>query len=522
VADPDVVVIGAGHNGLICAAYLARSGLCVHVVERRRIAGGCAATEEMAPGVNVSRCFCDHVMLYTTPIPTELELEKYGLENIPFDPFHYAPSIGSEGLVFWKDLEPTVEAIAERSPRDAAAYRRFVQQWGELFHWLEPVLLGSPQPSAVGWRMTKRPMHALRGLFKLPLLQRASSASVKSLLDGTFDDPHLKGVLAFITAGMAGLPPSAPQSALLAFGAVLPHLVGVRRPRGGSGGLIRALVAFIERHRGTVRTGTAVDRIRVENGAVRAVQLAGGEEISARRVVAACDPATTFLRLLSPDVVPRAIRSGIERLQIANGFALKVDYLIERLPDWAPHRRISPTQQAAATKLICPSMEYLEASYSEYLQKQNPHAPALLVGSPTALDPGLAPDHQHLLTVETRYSPYELAGRISWQAIRDSEARRLLELLQSYFVSDLGTAVRLTIPQTPKDLERDLGLPRGHITHLDVSPAQTLHRRPIRELSNYRAPISGLYLTGAGTHPGGGIWGAPGHNTAHELLADIA
>ena len=520
--DPDVIVIGAGHNGLICAAYLARSGLRVQVVERRRIAGGCAATEEMAPGVKVSRCFCDHVTLHTTPIPTELELERYGLENLSFDPFHYAPSAQGEGLVFWKDLERTADAIAERNPKDARAYRRFVREWGELFEWLQPVLLGSPRPAAVTWRMAKRPMHALRGLSKLPLIQRALKASLKNLLDETFEDPHLKGVLAFITAGMAGLPPSAPQSAMLAFGAALPHLVGIRRPRGGSGGLIRALVGALERHGGTVRTGAAAARVQVADGAVRSVRLVDGEEIGARFVVAACDPLTTFKRLLDPDAVPQEIRSALSRVRVANGVALKVEYLIDRLPEWAPHPRITPGEQAAATKLICPSIDHLERAYAEYLEKRNPRAPALLVGTATALDPGLVPDNQHLLTVETRYSPYELQGNVPWSSIREAEARRMLELLQPCLASDLTTAVRLTIPQTPEDLERDLGLPRGQITHLDVSPEQRLHRRPIPQLSGYRTPIRGLYLTGAGTHPGGGIWGAPGRNTAHVVLEDVA
>jgi phytoene dehydrogenase-like protein len=520
--DPDVVVIGAGHNGLICAAYLARAGLRVQVVERRQIAGGCAATEEMAPGVRISRCFCDHLTLHTTPIPTELELERYGLENLSADPFHYAPSDGDEGLVFWKDLERTTDAIAERNPKDARAYRRFVREWGKLFESLQPVLLGSPRPAAVGRRMAKRPRHALGVLSKLPLLQRASKASLKSLLDETFEDPHLKGVLAFITAGMAGLSPSAPQSALLAFSAVLPHRVGVRRPRGGSGGLIRALVACLEHHGGTVRTGAAAERIEVTNSTVRAVRLADGEEISARLVVAACDPLTTFQRLLDPDVVPEAIRVALSKVRVANGFAMKVEYLIDGLPEWAPHRSITAAEQAAATKLICPSIDYLEAAYTEYLEKRNPGAPALLVGTASAMDPGLVPANHHLLTVETRYSPYELERNQRWSSIRDTEARRYLQLLQPFLAADLRTAVQLTIPQTPEDLERDLGLPRGHITHLDVSPEQMLHRRPIPQLSGYRTPLRGLYLTGAGTHPGGSIWGAPGYNAAHQLLADIA
>jgi phytoene dehydrogenase-like protein len=522
MSDPDVVVVGAGHNGLICAAYLARAGLRVRVVERRQIAGGCAATEEMAPGVRISRCFCDHLMLYTTPIPSELELERHGLENLSPDPFHCAPCVGGEGLVFWRDVEHTVDAIAEHNRKDARAYRRFVREWGDLFERLQPVFLGSPRPAAVGRRMAKRPGDVLGVLSKSPLLWRASKASLKSLLDETFEDPHLKGVLAFNTAGIAGLPPNAPASALLSFGAVLPHRVGVRHPRGGSGGLIQALLTCLEHHGGTVSTGATVRRIEATNGTVRAVRLEDGEEVNTRLVVAACDPLTTFQRLLNPDAVPAAIRHALSKVQVANGFAMKVDYLIDRRPEWKPDRSVTAEEQAAATKVICPSMTYLGSAYTEYLQKRNPRAPALLVGTPTVMDPELAPASQHVLTVETRYSPYQLTDNQRWSDLGDVEAHRYLELLRPFLDADLQDAVQMIIPQTPEDLQHDLGLPHGHITHLDVTPGQSLHRRPIPRLAGYKTPIRGLYLTGAGTHPGGSIWGAPGYNTAHRVLADIA
>jgi beta-carotene ketolase (CrtO type) len=217
----DVVVIGAGHNGLICATYLARAGLRVQVIERRVIPGGCTATEEMAPGVRISRCFCDHLFLYTTPIPEELALAQYGLSNIEFDPYHYAPSLEDEGLLFWKDAEHTAEAIGRRNRNDARAYGRFVRQWSELFQWLQPILLGSPTPGASTRRMIQNPWRALQGLKKLPLLQRAQKGSIRDLLDATFEDTHLKGLLAFATAGIAGQPPNAPGSAFLAIAAVM-------------------------------------------------------------------------------------------------------------------------------------------------------------------------------------------------------------------------------------------------------------------------------------------------------------
>jgi phytoene dehydrogenase-like protein len=520
VASPHVIVIGGGHNGLICAAYLARAGVSVQVLERRDIPGGCTATEEMAPGVWVNRCQCDHLFLYTTPIPAELELRRYGLENIEADPCHWAPELDGEGLVFWKDVERTADAIGRRSARDARAYLRFVRQWSEIFEWLQPILLGPPTPTATLRRMLRRPGRALAGLRRLPILLRPQSASVRDVLDATFEGEQLKGVLAFFSAALAGLRPSAPGSAMFCFAIVVHHLAGARRPRGGSGGLVRALVAAIEAHGGSVLTGAAVERIRVESGALRGVLLQSGEEIAARSVVAACDPQTTFLRLLEPAAVPTKVRKAIEQLQIANGVALKIDYKIDRLPQWPPHPLVTPDQLLRATAYISPSVEYLETAYADYARRRNSRWPALIVSTPTAADPSLSRDRSHLLTVETRYAPYELEPGHSWQELGEGESRRLFEMLQLYAPNLMG-AQRLPIVQSPVDLERDLGLPRGNMVHIDASPSQNLARRPLPGLANYRTPIRGLYLTGAGTHPGGGVWGAPGHNAAREILRDL-
>ena len=171
-SDPDVIVIGAGHNGLIAAAYLAKAGLRVLVLERRAIPGGCVATEEMAPGMWVNRCHCDHTLLHTTPIPAELDLAAHGLENIECDPGHYAPRLNDEGLVFWRDVERTADEIGRRSAKDARAYRRFVTQWLDLFRWIQPVLMGDPSPLQSARRMLRTPGRSLAGLRRLPLLQR--------------------------------------------------------------------------------------------------------------------------------------------------------------------------------------------------------------------------------------------------------------------------------------------------------------------------------------------------------------
>jgi phytoene dehydrogenase-like protein len=258
----------------------------------------------------------------------------------------------------------------------------------------------------------------------------------------------------------------------------------------------------------------------VEAGEVRAVRLIEGEEIEARTVVAACDPQTTFLRLLDPDVLPSKIREAIKRLQIANGVAMKVDYLINQPPAWKAHPLANREERERATVYVCPSIDYLEAAYGDYHSKRNPRMPALMMSAPSVADSSLVDEGLHLLTVETRYTPYALDGGSAWSAIRQEEGEQLFEFVQQY-APNLAGAKQLQIVQTPEDLERDLALPQAQLTHIDQTASQSLSRRPIPGLADYRAPISGLYLTGAGTHPGGGVWGAPGRNAAHEILADL-
>lgn len=515
------IIIGAGHNGLIAAAYLAKAGVRVTVLERRPIPGGGAATEEMAPGVRVNRGHADHVLLHTTPILEELGLAAHGLEHLAIDPFHCAPRLNDHGLVFWQDVDRTADAIGTHSARDARAYRTFVRQWGEMFQWLQPALLGDPAPGQVARRMLRSPGRTLAGLRRLPLWQRARTASMRDLLDATFEHMHLKGVLAFATAAAVGQSPTAPGSALFALAAAVPHLVGVRRPRGGSGALVSALVNVIEAHGGRVRTDAEVHRILVEDGAVRGVQLKDAEDIAAPTVVAGCAPQTTFLRLLDHQVVPSHVRAALERVQVASGFALKVDYVLDRLPEWSAHPAVTGAEQTRATSIICPSLEYLEAAFADYQQQRSPRWPALRVSTPSSADAGFVREGRHLLSVEVRYAPYQLDGGVSWHAVRQQEGERLFTFLQQY-APNLAGAEQLRIVQTPEDLERDFGWPRAHPWHLDAIAGQLLHRRPAPGLGSYRTPIRGLYLTGAGTHPGGGVWGAPGRNAAHVVLADLA
>ncbi len=411
-----------------------------------------------------------------------------------------------------------VRAVSQR----AGSHREADNEWScaAADEFPGSFLLGSPRAWPATRRMLRHPAQALLGLRHVPLLARAQRASASELLEATFEDRLLKGVLAFHIAGLPGVSPSAPGSAAFGFGAVLHHLVGMWRPRGGSGGLVRALVAAIEAHGGVVRAGAPVQKICVQARSARAVRLADGEEIEARTLVAACDPQTTFLRLLEPQSVPPKVLRAIERLEIANGYALKVDYLIDRLPEWRPHSLARSEDQARATAYMSPSVEALEAAYRDYEKLENPRQPALIVSTPTAADVDLAPSGSHLLTVETRYTPYRLGRGRTWQSAREEVGDQLFRIVQQY-APNLAGAQRQRCVQTPEDLERDLGLPRCQILHIDPSAAQSLGRRPLPSLADYRTPIRGLYLTGAGTHPGGGVWGAPGHNAAQEILADL-
>ncbi len=533
-ADYDAILIGGGHNGLITACYLAQAGRRVLVCDGRTRPGGAVNTEELFPGFRLDTCSTFHIMIHLTPILRELDLGRFGLRYMRHDPVVYAPFPGGRSLVFWRDLDKTCQSIAGWSERDAETYRRFIRQW---WHFNQPVFdsfLAPPSPGNLAGLIARQTMRdKMRGRSDPSMdgmeLLRKTLMSYGRLLEETFETPELRAALAWLAA-QSGPPPNELGSAELAGTLVIYHKVGLTRPVGGSGRLSEALVACLEHYGGRFAGGQAVRRILLTGGRAAGVELADGTRLTAPVVVSNAHVQTTLLDLLPSDALPDDLRGKVAALRTGNGIGMTLRCAADALPDWSGYaadgagRALDPTVNIhAGMQLICPSVDYLQQAYEDAAQGRPAARPALVVMTPSALDPTPAPAGKHVLYIWAQYHPYELrdGGAAAWDSIREREADRLLATLGEYAPNFPGAVhERQIYIQSPLDLERNVGFRRGNIMHLDMSLDQMFMFRPLPELSDYRTPVPGLYLTGASTHPGGGVCGASGRNTAQIVLAD--
>ncbi len=516
--DYDVVMIGAGHNALVCAGYLAQAGYRVAVIERRHKVGGAVVTEEIIPGFKFDLGGSAHILINHTPIVHDLNLTAYGLDYIDLDPLFFAPFPDNSHLTLWKDVEKTCQSIAEVSPADAEAYRQFIDEWQPIAHGMVEAFLHAPTPLNLGRYM----------IWGSGLARAAPMEQLKDILSGygqvvrqRFSSPQLQALIAWMAA-QSGPPPGEPLSAPFALWHPMYHVSGMKRPRGGSGMLTQALARMIEAYGGDIITSTPIKRILVQAGRAYGVETEKGETVTGRVVVSGAHIHTT-LRLLGEDTPPVA-RRLLERARVGNGFGMIVRYAMNALPDYTALP--SPPDGAAgaqhtALQFICPDLQYLENAYADYLTGKPARDPALIAMTFSAADSTLAPSGKHTLFLWGQYYPYELASGESWDMIGDAVADQMLNTLAQY-APNVKDAVIGRLVETPLYLERELGLLRGNVMHLEMSVDQMFMLRPALTMSNYRGPLPGLYLTGASTHPGGGIMGAAGRNAAATLLHDLS
>jgi phytoene dehydrogenase-like protein len=531
VGELDVAVVGAGHNALVAAAYLARAGKRVAVFERAARAGGAVQTrDDVFAGYRIDVGSSAHILIHLTPILEELELARYGLHYLDCDPWAWYPLEDGRALEFWRSIDRTCESIAAVSPRDAAAYRRFCDTWRPLSEAVLEVFLGPPQAGRMAWKLARS--GGLPGGRRTGLHTVLGSA--RALLEATFEHPAVRAAMEWLAA-QSGSPPTELGTAPLAGWQPLYHRSGVQRAVGGSGALADALVACIRDHGGEVHTAAPVRRIVVENGCAVGVEVGAGAEpgaalgaparpalkpefVPARAVLAGCHVATTFGRLLADAPEAASLRRRVARARVGNGFGMILRCTTSELPRYAG----APGDGSAGAmhrglQLLCPPEPYLDHTYADYLRDEPAREPAVVAMTWTAVDPSLAPAGKHLLFAWAQYHPYALAGGASWGHIREHEAERILAAVSRFAPNVPGCVERMHI-QTPVDLERELGLLSGNVMHLEMGLDQMFCFRPTPELCGYATPLPGLFLTGASTHPGGGVFGASGRNAAKVVL----
>jgi phytoene dehydrogenase-like protein len=514
-------VVGAGHNGLVAACYLARAGLAVEVVEADDVLGGAVSTVERWPGVMADRGSSAHVIIRSSGIPEELELGRFGLRYVDCDPWGFAPAprpgaAGPDGvpLVLSTDLDATCASIAAAcGAEDAAAYRRFVEVWRPRARAV--VAAFAQRPTAGRLARAFWPLGAPSdGHPRTPGGELAADflSSGDVLLDRWFTSERLKAALAWFGA-QSGPPMSEPGTAAMVGWVALLHDVPPGHPVGGSGALTAALRRRLEADGGRVALGDAAARLLVEDGRVAGVETASGRRLRAPAVVAACHVLAT--RDLAGPAAPPSLADA--HPDLGNGFGLVVRALTDAPPAYPG---VPPGVSSAGLQLLCTDRAQLAAAAGDWRAGRMPREPVPLAMCFTPSDDTLAPPGQHVVTVWGQWYPYRPADGADWAERAQAEADRLIGAVDRW-APGFAASVRDTYVQTPVRLEQELRLLHGNVMHVEMGLASMFSLRPTPALAGQRVPgLPGLYLAGASTHPGGGVSGHSGRTAARLLLAD--
>ena len=519
----DAIVIGGGHNGLVTAAYLARAGRKVLVLERRERLGGAAVTEEIFPGFRFSM-FSYVVSLLRPEIIRDLDLPGHGLHILPLEST-VTPMLNGDYFAAWSDHDQTRAELVRHSPLDAEAYDEYGRLMYHMAHAVKPILgMVPPDPTSLSPR-------DLRGLLKVGkhfrglgaeqfhALHKLMTMSSADFLDEWFETDVLKATKS--ASGIIGtfLGPRSPGTAYVLLHHYMGELDGVFRAwgfaKGGTGSVSEAIGAAARRFGAEVRGSAGVAQVLVKGGRAVGVVLENGEEIRARTVLSSLDPHRTFLQMVEAKHLPDDFLGDIRRFTF-RGSSGKVNLALGALPDFTCMPGFGPHLRGAMS--ISPSMEYVERAYDDAKYGEFSREPYMDIVIPSLIDPGMAPPGKHVMSIFVQYAPYQLNG--GWtDAKREAFGDAVIGALER-FAPNIKSCIEHRQVLTPVDIERITGLTEGNIFAGELSLNQLFFLRPAAGFAQYRTPLKGYYQCGSGTHPGGGIMGASGRLAALAVLKD--
>ncbi len=522
----DAIVVGGGHNGLTAAAYLARAGMSTLVLERREIVGGCCVTEEIAPGCRVSTTSYVASMLRPEVI-SDLNLQQHGLRMVPCDPSIQVAFPDQTVVPWWADRDRAAADFRKFSCRDAETFVRVDDQLKKLARYLQPFFLEPPPEidtqSVQGWSDLFRVIKRFRSISAAEISRLVSflTGSLGEFLDRNYESDKIKTLfLANNVYGKHG-GPYQPGTAI----GLLFHLLSggehelqgfYGHVMGGMGAITQALAAAGRELGVEIHTAAPVAQIDVRNGRARGVVLEDGTEIRSKFVLSNADPKRTFLKMVPACELPEDFVRAVHGIKM-DGPCAKLNLVLAEEPRFTgtpPHA--TPLERTFYT--LVPSLEFAERCYNIARSGEIPEELWVDCVVSSNADDSLAPAGKHILTCFVQYVPYRLKNG-SWDDNRDLLANRVIKKIGEH-APNVANAILAQHVLTPLDLERTYGLTEGNIFHGDLTLEQLFFMRPVPGWSRYRTPISGLYLCGAGAHPGGGVTGAPGHNAAHQVLRD--
>jgi len=522
----DVVIVGAGHNGLVTAAYLAQAGQRVLVLEARDRVGGACTTEETWPGYRVSTA-AYVVSLFRPEIVRDLELDRHGYALLPRNPSSFTPFPDGRSLLMGPDPALNRREVSRFSARDAARLPEYEAMLLRIAAAIEPTLLETP-PDPFSrrlsdlWRLGRMGLRFLRLGADGPRALEVLTGPARAILDRWFESDELKATLATDAIIGAMASPSMPGTAYVLFHHVMGECNGARGVwgyvRGGMGSLSEALAAAAREKGAEIRCGARVAKVLVREGRAAGVVLEDGSELPARRVVSNADATVTLLGLVGEDHLPGEVVEAVRGIDYSSA-SLKINLALSALPDFTALPGSAPGPQHRGTIHLCPSLEYMERAYDDARAGRPSAEPILEATIPSVVDPSVAPPGRHLMSMFVQYAPYRLATG-SWDDERERFADRCVALMDRYAPGFASSVLHREV-LAPPDLERRFGLTGGNIFQGAMPLSQLFSMRPLPGWADYRTPVAGLYLCGAATHPGGGVMGACGYNAAREILRDV-